>query len=400
MIRRFLILLLFISGCLAAGAQSDTLAVALNQELPTVQEEPTPADTTVAPAKPPGWFRQLADTHFNFKDTTIRYPKFVGFLVNVYNWGDEFFNGTDPEYVQGTGRRWKVLVKNDNWLDSYLMDFDHMNMRMMSDIYMGAGVYVQYMAVSVGYMLDMSNIIGNKPMNHKKLELGFNCQRFNIEAFYNENTGGTYLRSFGDYKGGRLIRKEFPGLKLKQYGIHGYYFFNNREYSNGAAYSYSRIQKRSAGSFILGFGYSNLDINLDFRTLPYPLKLFMKIPIQPYVFHYDTYNLLIGYGYNWVFKRNFLFNITALPAPDSRRRQGTHRAGLQLQRLLLQHQRPLRRQPLPQQPLRTVQLHRRLRRRNRPPLLNRSDRRSLRVSSLTRGVARISCRYGCRWCRG
>lgn len=133
MIRRFLILLLFISGCLAAGAQSDTLAVALNQELPALQEEPTPADTTVAPAKAAGWFRQLADTHFNFKDTTICYPKFVGFLVNVYNWGDEFFNGTDPEYVQGTGRRWKVLLKNDNWLDSYLMDFDHMNMRMMSD---------------------------------------------------------------------------------------------------------------------------------------------------------------------------------------------------------------------------------------------------------------------------
>lgn len=319
MIRRLIILILLLSVCLGLNAQSDSIALTLGQELPTVQGEQAPsensvtADTTGTAAKGAGWLRQLADSHFNFKDTTISYPKFVGFLVDVYNWGDEFFNGTDPEYVQGTGRRWKVLLKNDNWLDSYLMDFDHMNMRMMSDLYMGAGVYVQYMAVSVGYMLDMSNIIGNKPMNHKKLEFGFNCQRFNVEAFYNENTGGTYLRSFGDYKGGRLIRKEFPGLKLKQYGIHGYYFFNNREYSNGAAYSYSRIQKRSAGSFILGFGYSNLDINLDFRTLPYPLKLFMKIPIQPYVFHYDTYNLLIGYGYNWVFKRNFLFNITALP---------------------------------------------------------------------------------------
>ena len=44
-----------------------------------------------------------------------------------------------------------------------------MPMRLMGDIYCNLGAYLQYMAVSVGYSLDMSNIIGNKPILHKKM---------------------------------------------------------------------------------------------------------------------------------------------------------------------------------------------------------------------------------------
>lgn len=265
------------------------------------------------PTKSENWLKQLTHNNFNFKDTTISYPKFMDFVVKVYNWGDEFFNGTDPSYIQGTGKRWKVFVKSDNWVDSYYMDFSHNKMRMMSDIYTNLGAYIQYMAVSIGYALDMSNIICNKPMNHKKFEIGFNCQRFDIKAFYNENTGGTYLRTFGDYKNGHLFKKEFPGLQLHQYGINAYYFFNNKKYSNGAAYSFSRIQRKDAGSFIAGFSYSNIGIDLDFTQLPYPLKFYIHGPLEKYRFHYDSYNIVLGYGYNFVFKRNFLLNLTALP---------------------------------------------------------------------------------------
>ena len=260
------------------------------------------------------WWRMLRKGQLDLKDTTVVYPKFIGFCVDVYNWGDWFFNSTDEEYIAGTGKRWKAFIKNDNWVDSYAMNLGYnMPIRIMSDMYCNLGAYIQYMAVSVGYSIDMSNVIGNKPSNHRKYEFGFSCARFNVRAYFNENTGGSYLRTFGDYRGGRLFKKEFPGVQLSTYGIDSYFIFNNRKYSYGAAYSFSRVQKKSAGSFILGFSYSNIDISIDLAQLPYPLNYYLSIPATLYRFHYDTYNLLVGYGYNWVFRRNWLFNITALP---------------------------------------------------------------------------------------
>lgn len=128
------------------------------------------------------WWNLLKKGQLNLADTTVIYPRFLGFCVNVYNWADKTFNSYDTDYVTGTGRRWKARVVSDNWVDSYYLNIEKkMPVRMMSDLYCNAGAYIQYMAVSVGYSLDMSNIIGNKPSNHKKLEFGFNCARFNAE---------------------------------------------------------------------------------------------------------------------------------------------------------------------------------------------------------------------------
>lgn len=261
------------------------------------------------------WWYLLRNGRLDLKDPSVEYPRFLRFCVNVYNWGDQFFNGTDTAYVAGTGRRWKARVVSDNWADSYAMNFSHnMSMRMMSDVYCNAGIYLQYMAVSLGYSIDLSNVIGNKPSNHKKLSFGFSCARFSIEAYYQENTGGTYMRKFGKYHNGEIFKRSFPGLTLYTYGLDAYYFFNNRRYSQGAAYNFSKYQRRSQGSWIAGFSYANIDTSLDFSQLPLDLKPFFTMSNDKYCFHYDSYCLMGGYGFNWVWSPHMLFNITTMPA--------------------------------------------------------------------------------------
>lgn len=260
------------------------------------------------------WWQLLKKGKLNIADTTVKYPKFLGFCVKVYNWADKTFNSYDTDYVVGTGRRWKARVVSDNWVDSYYLNIGkNMPIRMMSDIYCNAGAYVQYMAVSVGYSLDMSNVIGNKPSNHKKLEFNFNCARFNIEGHYWENTGGTFIRTFGDFNNGHLIKKEFPGVFQKTIGINGYFFFNNRKFAMGAAYNFSKFQKRSAGSAIIGFNYNNLDITMDLSQIPVELKPYLNINPHRYKFHYNSYCLMSGYSFNWVLNPHLLFNISAFP---------------------------------------------------------------------------------------
>ncbi len=260
------------------------------------------------------WWHLLKKGKLNLADTTVEYPKFLGFCVKVYNWADKTFNSYDTDYVVGTGRRWKARLVSDNWVDSYYFDIGNkMKMRMMGDIYCNAGAYIQYMAVSLGYSIDLGHTIGKKTTDHKKFEFNFNCARFNIEAHYWENTGGTIIRTFGDYNKGHLIKKDFPGVMQKTIGINGYFFFNNRKFAMGAAYNFSKFQKRSAGSAIIGFNYNNLDITMDLNQIPEELKPYLNIDPRLYRFHYNTYCVMSGYSYNWVLNPHLLFNISAFP---------------------------------------------------------------------------------------
>lgn len=260
------------------------------------------------------WWNQAKKFKLDLNDPEIRYPKFLKFCLDVYKWGDHFFNSYDPEYVVGTGKRWKARVVNDNWVDSYLMVFPKdLRMQMLSNVYANFGAYIQYMAVSLGYTWDMSRIVGGST-DHKKMEFGFNCALFDINLYYHENTGGTYLRKFGEYEEGRYIKERFAGLELYTWGIDAMYFFNHKRYSHGAAYNFSKIQKKSQGSWIAGFSYSNIKLNFDFHTLPLALLPYLSVPATDYMFHYKSYALMVGYGYNWVIRPKLLFNATLTPS--------------------------------------------------------------------------------------
>lgn len=260
------------------------------------------------------WLHLLEKGKLDISDPSVEYPKFMRFCLKVYNWADRVFNSYDTTYVAGTGRKWKARVTSDNWVDSYYLNIDKkMPIRMMSDIYCNAGAYLQFMAVSVGYSWDFSNIIGNKPSNHKKLEFNFSCARFNVEGHFWENSGSTYIRTFGKFNKGHLIKKEFPGAHQHTFGINAMYFFNNRKFALGAAYNFSKFQKKSAGSPIVGLNYSNLNISINMNLIPEELKPYLTINPQRYRFHYNSYTLMGGYSFNWVLNRHLLFNIMGAP---------------------------------------------------------------------------------------
>ena len=261
------------------------------------------------------WWYLFRKGKLDLKDTTVVYPKFIKFCVDVYNWGDRFFNTYNPEYVEGTGHRWKARLVNENWTDSYALRFrnSHINMRMLSSLNVNIGAYIHYMAVSVGYSLDMNTIFGGKRTDHTRFETNFNCALFNFDLYYYHNSG-TRIRQFMGYNNNKLIDSDFPGVTANNFGLSIYYFINNKKYSQGAAYNFSKFQKKSAGSFMAGFSYSNLDINMDFNSLSPELRPLYTYDSSELRFHYYSYCLLGGYGYNWVWHPKWLFNITVMPS--------------------------------------------------------------------------------------
>lgn len=268
------------------------------------------------------WRRALMHGKFNPYDTTIKYPRFLDFCLRVYRWGDKTFNSYDTAYVTPTGKNWKVMVKNNNWLDAYSGRLANKQMRVFVSSPMNTvvGAQISFMAVSYAYMFDIDNLVGGDKTMHKKWDFSFTCARFSVEAYKSSNTGKTRIHHMGNYNSGRFFSEDFTGLERESSGLDIFYIFNHRKYSQAAAYCYSKIQRRSAGSFIAGILISNQDVKIDFSKLENEEmkavipKRYNHQPMDKFRFQYREWNLIAGYAYNWVLKRNWLLNITALPS--------------------------------------------------------------------------------------
>lgn len=315
----FAILSILIAASTATASENRDSVVVQPQELYTPELATTQNDNKQKePSKsdPNYWHWAALHQKLNLKDTTVIYPAFVKLCVDVYNWGDNTFNSYDTTYVEGSGKKWKISLRNDNWNDSYMLHFpSSTTVRMVSQVSSNIGFSLSYMAMSIGYMLDFDVVFGGKSLTHKKWDFQFSCARFAIDAYASKNTGSTLLQRIGDYNDEQWMNYPFNDISTENYGIDLYYFFNNRKYSQGAAYTYSKIQKRSAGSFITGLMIASQDISIDFSNLNNEMIASLpEIDNLSYHFRYYDFCALVGYGYNHVMGKHWLFNITALPS--------------------------------------------------------------------------------------
>lgn len=294
-------------------ADSDSVAATVSGKIHPAQAEYMAMKNYSAKDDPDrDWWHLLKKGYFNPKDTTVKYSRFMDLFCKVYNWGDRVFNTYDSTYVAGFGKNWKARLAFDAWADSYYINGQHkLPMLFHSEPYTSAAAYLHFMAVSVNYSVDLGHLFYNKPINHKKFEFGFTCARFSAELSFISNTGGTYIRKFGDYSK-KLMREYFPGVKSNSINFAVYYYFNNKKYANGAAYNFSRLQKKSAGSFMLGFNFQHQDSQFDFTRLPEKLIPYYTWDQWRFRILYNEYCLLGGYGYNWVINKHLLYNITAM----------------------------------------------------------------------------------------
>lgn len=261
------------------------------------------------------WIRQLIDNRFAIHDSTIYYPAFPRFVLNVYNWGDRTFNSYEKDYVVGTGMNWKLQAKTYGWLESQTIFFPkNSRLSMHSNLFMDAGAYISFMAVSVGYMWNMDKLF-DRDTKRRTFNFDFTCSRFSINYSKVSSEGGMILTHLGDYNDGRDFRYDFDAVNISATNIDAYYFFNNRRYSHAAAYSFSKYQLRTAGTAIVGINLAEQNISMDFSGLPPDMLNYLPLDNPSYTFHHRDIAVLGGYGRNWVLKpRRWLLNLTAMGA--------------------------------------------------------------------------------------
>ncbi|MBQ9216892.1 MAG: DUF4421 family protein [Muribaculaceae bacterium] len=255
------------------------------------------------------WWRAMKHGKVNFNDSTMRYPKFVMFCYKLYKWGDKAFNSYDSAYVVSTGKNWKLTLKNRNWMDDFTGGDGVDNARFISGAASNIGLYLSFMAVSVGYSLDIDRIFGAKGTS-EMIEFSFTCARFNVEARKTTNTGRMstrYKLNSGSWQRGSKL----DAMRRETMGVSAAYFFNSYKYARAAAYCFSKYQRRSAGSALAGFSIINYDFRLDTAQLTQEqIELYNEVGVAHV--RYTDYCLKGGYAYNWVINRKLLFNVTAM----------------------------------------------------------------------------------------
>ena len=248
-------------------------------------------------------------------DSIAEWGKFPRFCINTYRWGSDFFNSYDSTYVEGSGKLFNIKTRVESWTDNYNFRFDNgYRMEMLSKPSTSLGVYLTYMAVSLGYDLDFGKIFNGASRSRKKFNFQFNCSLFAADCYWITNDVGTTIKRIGSPEASRKVDIPFKGIDTRLWGVDLYYFFNHRHYSQAAAFSYSKIQRKSSGSLYAGLSFWGQNYKFDFTDFA---EQFAPGKPESWSYHYQVknknYALKIGYAYNWVFRRGWVLGISEAP---------------------------------------------------------------------------------------
>ena len=149
-------------------------------------------------------------------------------------------------------------------------------------------------------------------INPAKMSGAYKDYEFNLNYYSSRlSLDFSYQRSeslMGDVHRDDMVgRMESGDVTLKVTNLAGYYTFNHRRFSFPAAFNQSYIQRRSAGSWLVGFSYQGGSIKTSD-------ELKARRPDAPEVsIKVGHLGIGGGYGYNWVLGKRWLLHFSMLP---------------------------------------------------------------------------------------
>ncbi len=244
-------------------------------------------------------------------------------LIKAYLKGKiEDLNDIDTTWISPNYYNFTFMIQNTNTFESFSVastsnaTINRIDFSPAPTLRLGA--YFGWRWLFLGYTFNVNDILGKKRNNEKKnteVDLSIYTSKIGIDLYYRKTGNNFKIQEPEKYASdGNTIDDDFSGLNIKMKGINVYYIFNHRFFSFPAAYSQSTVQRRSCGSFKLGFSYSQHKVSFDYTLLPVAIQEKMSEAMKFDRVYYSDYNISFGYAYNWVFKYNWLLDVSLTPA--------------------------------------------------------------------------------------
>ena len=230
------------------------------------------------------------------------------------------FSYIDEKYVEPQHYNWSVMLQATHTYDYYHLGTtgsDAQSVWLSPAPNLKVGPYFGWRWVFAGYTFDLKNVdVDNKDLK----------QEFDISIYAAQVGADLYYRRTGcDYKIRRInLGKNvdtrslegipFGGISVGITGVNLYYIFNHQRFSYPAAFAQSTIQKISCGSWMVGVAWTRNSIDFDHEMLQQEIderlgsntvKLDSGLMFNSV--RYSNSSASVGYAFNWVLAKNWLF---------------------------------------------------------------------------------------------
>lgn len=226
----------------------------------------------------------------------------------------------DPSYIEVPDKPWRVILRyKENGVDvdyKHSADFTDTHERIEwqlcfePPVASSIGFWVGYRGLGFSYAKSLTKNAGRYySFSSTGAKYGIN---FRLRRFQTKDANF----SAAAYKDGQMDGEPYDTafsmpspVWIRSVYVNGYYVFNGRRYSQAAAYNQSVIQRRSAGSLLLGATW--YQSSFDYGDIAN--GFFMIFGDGTSCIKVHQANLGIGYGYNWVPLRGLVVNAMAMP---------------------------------------------------------------------------------------
>ena len=229
-------------------------------------------------------------------------------------------NAIDTNYISPNLYNLAFMLEHSTWYEHYQLGTNQNNqiqkLNFSPNLGTKMGIYFGWRWIFLGYTFDVEDLFGENKNKPKKKEMSLNIysSKFGMDLYYRKTGSDFKLRSQEGFNLDEQFKNiQFDGLQSNIIGLNAYWIFNHKKFSYPAAYSQSTNQRKSAGSFMAGFSYSRHKIFFDHNKLPDPMTENLNPQLQFNKIKYSDYSLGFGYGYNWVFAKNWVSNLSLLP---------------------------------------------------------------------------------------
>ncbi len=226
--------------------------------------------------------------------------------------------GRDTAYIRVPERVWSLRLHETNkfFTTTFHSSLDSVpNARFKPNENPGIGIAVfrrslgLWLAVNLPSSAEEERLKGAR--QHYDFQFNGYGMQYGVDA-YLQYFRGFYLQNTREF---RITEPDLPyiqrpDLNSLTFGLNIYRVFNWKRYSIRSAFIQSEIQRKSAGSFILGGGYSRHSFAADSAILPAGIRS----PLAEESFEEGRFHALTispGYMYTFVYKENWYCNTSA-----------------------------------------------------------------------------------------
>ena len=232
------------------------------------------------------------------------------------------FNDVDTLFIEPNKYNLAFMLEHSSWYEHFslkgIQNDKTQRINFAPNANFKLGIYFGWRWIFLGYTFDAANLFGKEKEKTKKKEMGLNIysSKFGVDLYWRKTGSDFKIRSYSGFDLPPTTYKDvdFAGIESKIVGFNTYWIFNHKHFSYPAVYSQSTNQRRSAGSWMSGLSYSHQSILFNWHDLPWEIGKHLYPHLRFSRIKYSDFSINVGYGYNWVFAKNCVANLSLLPA--------------------------------------------------------------------------------------